>query len=218
MTGPKSEVFNQDCMIGMRQFPDKYFELAIVDPPYGIGEDGRKNHTRSNLAKASDYRNYSKYDAHKPDETYFKELFRVSKNQIIWGANHYGNMPAASGWIVWDKENGDNDFADCELAYSSFDRAVRKFKYRWAGMLQENMNDKQIRIHPNEKPFALYKWLLKTYATDGDKIIDTHMGSQASRIAAHDMAFEYTGYEIDTNYFADGCKRFEQYKSQLKLF
>ena len=213
-----SEVFNEDCMQGMARYPDKFFDLAIVDPPYGIGEDGRNNHTRGLLAKSRDYRKNSRYDNTPPDNSYFSELMRVSKNQIIWGANHFGNLAPASCWIVWDKDNGETDFADCELAWTSFDTAVRKFKWKWQGMLQQDMKNKQDRIHPNEKPFALYKWLLKNYAKPGDKILDTHLGSGSSRIAAYDMGFDFTGFEIDSDYFQAQEKRFQQYRSQLKLF
>lgn len=212
-----TRVYNQDSTT-MKSFKNKYFDLAIVDPPYGIGEDGRNNHTRSKLAKSKDYRSSSRYDNVSPDANYFNELFRVSKNQIVWGANHFGQMAPASCWIVWDKDNNENDFADCELAWTSFDTAVRKFKYRWNGMLQENMRDKEVRIHPNQKPVALYKWLLKNYAKEGDKILDTHLGSQSSRIAAFDMGFDFTGYELDKDYFEAGNKRFAQHKAQLKLF
>jgi site-specific DNA-methyltransferase (adenine-specific) len=205
-------------MNGMATYPSQYFDLAIVDPPYGIGEDGRNNHTRGNLAKASDYRKFAKYDQHKPQENYFNELLRVSKNQIIWGANHYGNMPASPCWIIWDKLNGTNDFADCEIAYTSFETSARKFTWMWNGMLQQDMKNKQIRIHPNEKPVALYKWLLKNYAKEGDKILDTHLGSQSSRIAAYDLGYDFTGYELDKDYFEPGCKRFNQHKAQLQIF
>lgn len=213
-----SEVFNEDCMVGMARYPDKYFDLAIVDPPYGIGEDGRKNHTRSNLAKASDYRARTKYDCYKPGAEYFEQLFRVSKNQIIWGANHFGNMPASSAWIIWDKKNGENDFADCELAYSSFGMAARKFEWRWNGMLQQDMKNKEDRIHPNQKPIPLYGWLLKNYAKPGDKILDSHLGSGSSRIAADQMGFDFTGFELDKGYFDASVKRFNQYKSQINMF
>jgi site-specific DNA-methyltransferase (adenine-specific) len=211
-----TRVFNMDCLEGMKEFPDKYFELAMVDAPYGIGEDGESNHSRRNKAKPTLY-TPKNWDKEVPNELYFTELRRVSKNQIIWGANHFGNQPPASCWIVWDKKNS-ADFADCELAWTSFDSAVRKFEYRWNGMLQENMKDKETRIHPTQKPVALYKWLLKNYAKEGDKILDTHLGSQSSRIAAFDLGFNFTGYELDKDYFEVGCKRFEQHKSQLKLF
>lgn len=215
---PESNVYLGACEDFMKGVQDKFYPLAIVDPPYGIGEDGRKNHTRGNKTKASDYRQYSKYDQYKPDDGYFNELYRVSVNQIIWGANHYGLMPASSCWIVWDKQNGETDFADCELAYTSFAGAVRKFEFRWAGMLQGDMKNKETRCHPNQKPVALYKWLLKNYAKPGDRIFDSHMGSQSSRIAAYDMGFDYDGCEKDPDYFRDGCKRFENFKAQLKLF
>jgi len=205
-------------MQGMSAFEDGYFDLAIVDPPYGIGEDGRNNHTRGKLAKSKDYRNGARYDNYPPDDIYFDELARISKNRIIWGGNHIGELRASSCWIVWDKDNNDNDFADCELAWTSFDTAVRKFKYRWNGMLQENMREKEIRLHPTQKPVSLYKWLLKNYAKEGDKILDTHLGSGSSRIAAFDGGFEFWGYELDKDYFDAAEKRFRQHKSQLKLF
>lgn len=214
----RTKVFLKDCMEGMRDYPDKHFDLAIVDPQYGIQEDGRNNHTRSVKTKAKDYRSASRYDDRPPGPEYFAELFRVSKHQIIWGANHFGNLAPASCWIVWDKENGENDFADCELAWTSFSSAVRKFRFRWQGMLQGDMKNKQERIHPNEKPIPLYKWLLKNYANPGNKILDTHLGSGSSRIAAYDMGFDFTGFEIDKDYFDAQEKRFQQFKAQTKLF
>ena len=205
-------------MIGMARYPDGFFDLAIVDPPYGIGEDGRNNHTRSKLAKATDYRSASRYDNMIPEAAYFKELIRVSKNQIIWGGNYFIEyLKASSCFIVWDKNNGQNDFADCELAWTSFATAVRRFKYTWNGMLQENMRDKEVRIHPNHKPIALYRWLLTTYGNGGGKILDTHMGSQSSRIAAYNMGFDYWGWEIDPDYFEVGNKRFKEQTAQLSI-
>jgi site-specific DNA-methyltransferase (adenine-specific) len=216
---PLSEVFNEDCMLGMARYPDKYFDLAIVDPPYGIGEDGRNNHTRGKLAKAKDYRSNSRYDNATPDADYFFELFRVSKHQILWGGNyfiqHLDNTPC---FIVWDKNNGDNDFADCELAWASFETACRRFKWTWNGMLQENMKAKEERIHPNHKPIALYKWLLKNYGKPGDKILDTHLGSGSSRIAAYDMGFDFTAFELDKDYFHAQEERFQKHIKQLNLF
>ena len=137
--------YNMDCMEGMKQFPDKYFDLAVVDPPYGIGESGSKNNTRSKLAKSKNYKAFSGNDKEPPDSAYFNELFRVSKSQIIWGANHFiSKIPFDSScWIVWDKMNGENDFADCELAWTSFKTAVRKFEFRWQGMLQHDMKNKE---------------------------------------------------------------------------
>ena len=144
---PPNNAYCMDCMEAMREMPDKAFELAIVDPPYGIGESGEKNHTRSNLAIAQNYKPFSGHDKEPPPAGYFDELFRVSKNQIIWGANHFiSRMPKDSScWIVWDKDNT-GDFADCELAYTSFNTAVRKFEFRWNGMLQQNMREKETRI------------------------------------------------------------------------
>jgi len=217
---PISEVYNEDNMIGMARYPEKYFDLAIIDPPYGIGEDGRNNHTRGKLAKVKDYRGNKRYDNQPPPAEYFSELFRVSKNQVIWGANHFiSRLPFDSPcWIVWDKNNGDTDFSDCELAWTSFKTAVRKVKHTWQGMLQENMKEKDILIHPNQKPLRLYKWLLSKYAKAADKILDTHMGSQSSRIAAYQMGFDYWGWEIDTNYFEAGNKRFKEQTAQLDFF
>lgn len=161
-----------DCMDYMRQFPDKFFDLAVVDPPYGIGEDGGKNHSRSKCAEATKY-TVKSWDREAPCEMYFKELMRVSKNQIIWGANHFiSRIPYDSScWLVWDKLNGENDFADCELAWTSFKTAVRMFTFRWQGMLQGNMKHKEIRIHPTQKPVALYAWIFKNFSRGGRKFL-----------------------------------------------
>jgi len=204
-------------MEGMKQFPDKYFELAIVDPPYGIGMDGG-NIGGNNLGKAKDYTK-KQWDDKAPDKEYFNELIRTSKKQIIWGANHFiSKIPFDSScWIVWDKLNSGN-FADCELAYTNFDTAVRKFEFRWNGMLQGDMKNKEIRIHPTQKPVALYKWLLKNYAKQGDKILDTHVGSASSLIACHQMNFDYIGFEIDKEYFEKAQKRIADEMAQISLF
>lgn len=213
------ELLHIDCIEYMKGLPDKAFELAIVDPPYGIGEDGRNNHTRGKLAKATDYRCNSRYDNAVPNSEYFKELRRVSKNQIIWGGNYFiHELDATPCFLVWDKDNNDNDFADCELAWTSFKTAVRKFKHTWNGMLQEDMKNKEKRIHPNHKPIRLYRWLLHNYAKPGDRILDTHLGSGSSAIAAHHMGFDFVGCEIDTDYYTDACKRFKEQTAQQKLF
>ena len=211
--------YNMDCMQGMKEFPDKYFDLAIVDPPYGIGENGDKNHTRSKLAKAKDYKAFSGNDLKPPDKEYFDELFRVSKNQIIWGANHFiSKIPYDSScWIVWDKDNGDNDFADCELAWTSFDSAVRKFKYRWNGMLQENMKNKEIHMHPTQKPVALYEWLLNRYAKPNDIILDTHVGSASSLIACYNTNHKFVGFELDEYYYKVSKQRLDTEMAQMRL-
>lgn len=212
--------YNMDCMEGMKQFPDKYFDLAIVDVPYGIGECGDKNHTRSKIAKAKDYKAFSGNDLQAPDKQYFDELFRVSKNQIIFGANHFiSKIPYDSHcWIVWDKDNGENDFADCELAWTSFDSAVRRLKYRWSGMLQENMKNKEFRIHPTQKPIALYEWLLNRYAKDGDIILDTHVGSASSLIACHRTRHNFIGFELDEHYYKLSKERLEREMAQMTIF
>ena len=214
-----SKFLNIDCMEGMKEYPDKYFDLAIVDPPYGIGESGKRNHSRGKLAKAKNYKPFAGDDLSAPAEEYFAELRRVSKNQIIWGANHFiSRIPFDSScWIVWDKDNGQCDFADCELAWTSFASAVRKFRYRWSGMLQENMGNKEIRIHPTQKPVALYAWLLNTYAKPGDKILDTHVGSASSLIACHRLGFEYVGFELDKHYFELANERLETEKMQCMM-
>lgn len=216
---PISEAYLMDCMVFMKQTPDKFFDICLVDPPYGIKEDGLKNHSRSKLAKAQEY-TPKDWDKQAMPKEFFDELIRVSKNQIIWGANHFiSQIPYDSPcWIVWDKDNGNNDFADCELAWTSFKTAVRRFKYRWAGMLQENMKNKERRIHPTQKPVDLYGWLLLNYAPQGGVIFDPMMGSQSSRIAAHRLGFDYVGCELDKEYFDKGCERFNQETSQLSFF
>lgn len=215
----ESIVFNEDCIEVMKRYPDKHFDLAVVDPPYGIGEDGKSNHSRGKCAKPKLY-TPKEWDKEPPSIEYFIELFRVSKNQIVWGANHFiSRMPYdASCWIVWDKENGENDFADCELAWTSFNKAVRRYKFRWAGMLQGNMKDKENRIHPTQKPVSLYNWIFANYSEKGNLILDTHLGSGSSRIAADKAGLSFVGCEIDKAYFDASVKRFNDYKAQLKLF
>lgn len=214
-----SEVLNMNCNEYMKTLPDKFFELAIVDPEYGINADLKNNGPNSNYhrekskAKIGNYK--TGWDTKIPDAEYFNELFRVSVNQIIWGANYFG---LSGGMIVWDKKVTMPTYSDGEIAYCSLLNSVKIFEYQWHGMLQGDMKDKEQRIHPTQKPVALYKWLLKNYAKPGDKIFDSHMGSQSSRIAAYDMGFDFWGCELDKDYFDAGCKRFEQYKSQLKIF
>lgn len=213
-----SEVKNIDCMVGMAEFPDKFFDLIIADPPYGIGEDGLKNHSRGRLARPTKYTPKS-WDKQPITKDVVNEIIRVSKNQIIWGANHFiSKCPYDSPcWVVWDKKNGDNDFADCELAWTSFKTSVRKFEFRWAGMFQGDMKNKENRIHPTQKPVALYKWLLTNYAKPGQKILDTHLGSGSSRIAAHDLGFDFWGFELDKDYFDASEERFRKHISQTVL-
>jgi site-specific DNA-methyltransferase (adenine-specific) len=215
---PFSIVFNEDCVQGLKRFADNYFDLAIVDPPYGINVAKTGKVGGNNAGKAKDY-GAKEWDKQPPDDEYFRQLFRVSKNQIIWGANHFiSKMPFDSScWLVWDKDNSGN-FADCELAWTSFDTAVRKFQWRWNGMLQQNMKNKEERIHPTQKPVALYGWILQNYASEGNLILDTHLGSGSSRIAAYDLGYDFTGFEIDPEYYEKQEKRFKNFTAQQRLF
>ncbi|MHC8418130.1 DNA methyltransferase [Bacteroides hominis] len=207
-----NEVYNIDCMKYIVDVPDFFFDLAVIDPPYGIGEDGAKNASRNHVARATNYKPYYGKDKEAPPADFFNELQRVSKNQIIWGANHFiSHLPFTADspcWLVWDKDNGNSHFADCELAWTSFHSAVRKFRYKWNGMLQENMKHKERRIHPNQKPVALYMWLFEKYAQKGYKILDTHVGSGSSRVAAYKSGLDFWGCEIDEYYFRLQQERF----------
>jgi len=215
-----NHIYNLDCMIGMKEIPNKYFDLAIVDPPYGIGESGERNKTRGNKYAAKDYKPFYGNDKESPPKTYFTELIRVSKNQIIFGANHFiSKIPYDSScWIVWNKENTANDFADCELAWTSFKTAVRMFSFKWNGFLQGDMKNKEYRIHPTQKPVALYEWILSKYAKAGDKILDTHVGSASSLIACYNLGFDFLGFEIDEYYYQEGKARLDRAMAQIKLF
>lgn len=212
------ELLNIDCMEYLATQPDKAFDLAIVDVPYGINMMDSDNKSRGKLAIAKDYKKIN--DSTSPEREYFNELRRVSVNQIIFGANHFisKNPIDSSCWLVWDKDNGNNDFADCELAWTSFKTAVRRFKYTWNGMLQENMKNKENRIHPTQKPVALYGWLLRNYAKQGQRILDTHLGSGSSAIAAHYFGCDFVGCEIDTEYFNAAKARFDRETRQVALF
>ena len=207
----KSEVFNTDCLEAMKQYPDNYFELAIVDPPYGnIDAIGLIDNKKGK--QATKRTNYKLFDNIAPDNEYYIELARVSKNQIVWGGNFLG---LCGGVIVWQK-NG-TAFGEAEVAICSTHKSVKVFEYTWNGMIQQNMKDKENRIHPTQKPVALYRWLLQNYAKPNDKILDTHLGSGSSRIAADMEGFDFTGYELDKDYFEASVKRFEEYKLQTKL-
>lgn len=221
--------YNMDCMEGMKQYPDKYFDLAVVDPPYGIGVLSM-NYTRSgavrtrghSAAKRRDYRKQGEWDV-KPSKEYFDELFRVSSKQIIWGGNYFADiLPPAKGFICWDKRVNDsmtNDFADCEYAWMSDGMGVaRMFRYCWNGMIQGDMKNKEDRFHPTQKPVALYTWIFKLYAKPGMKILDTHLGSGSSRLAAYDAGLDFVGYEIDKFYFDKQEERFNAHTAQQSLF
>ena len=216
------ELLNIDCMEYMATQADNSFDLAIVDPPYGIGTHCIKNNkNRTKLAKAKDYRLYKNGKSDRPTPEYFRELKRVSKNQIIWGANHFADLfdAAGSAWIVWNKQST-GPFSDCELAYSSFTCSAKLYTYRWNGMLQGTHGDKrlnEIRIHPSQKPVALYKWILKTFSRPGERIIDTHLGSGSSAIAAYYFRCDFVGTEIDPIYYAEMRKRFDDQTRQFEL-
>ena len=218
------DIRHADCMDMMREFPDKHFELAIVDPPYGIGESSAKvasRGTSSAKVKRLTVRDYGAFhwDTSCPPIEYFVELRRVSKSQIIWGANHFIDMiPSASSpcWIVWDKLNS-GDFADCELAWTNFRTAVRKFSHMWNGAFRDSERG-NARIHPTQKPVALYRWLLANYAKAGDKILDTHLGSGSSAIACHYAGHHLTACELDADYYKAACDRIDRETRQQTLF
>ena len=203
------ELINIDCMAYMATLPDKAFELAIVDPPYGIGVN--HNMGRRKGDRPSDYKP-AVWDKNAPPIEYFEQLFRVSENQIIWGANHFiSRMPKDSScWLLWDKMfSQDVSFAQFEMAWTSFDRVCKKFT--------KDPKD-PFRIHPTQKPVSLYRWLLHNYAKPGDKILDTHLGSGSSAIAAHQMGFDFVGCELDSEYHASAVKRFKEQTAQQTLF
>lgn len=204
-----NEIYNMDCMQGMAEFPDKYFELAIVDPPYGININMNMGRRKGELKKF----NEKDWDNKIPDNTYFKELFRVSKNQIIWGGNYFP-LPLTKSWIFWDKCVAEGvSFADGELAWTSFDKTLVKARIAYSGF-----QGSEGKIHPTQKPVALYTWLLNNYAKKGDKILDTHLGSGSSVIACHKLGFQYIGFELDEDYFKAAQKRINDFKSQISIF
>jgi site-specific DNA-methyltransferase (adenine-specific) len=202
-----SQVTNEDCMELMSRYPDKYFELAIVDPPYGIDIEQRI------------FKDDKKWDTEIPTKEYFDQLFRVSKNQIIWGGNYFiQHLYPTKCFLTWDKKITDtHTFSMVEFAWTSFNTCAKTFYSPPPGHRGFYKID-GVRIHPTQKPVDLYKWLLKNYASDGDKILDTHLGSGSSRIAADKMGFDFYACELDRDYFEAQEKRFKEYKSQLILF
>jgi len=208
-----TKAFNEDCMIGMARYPDKYFDLAIVDPPYGIGIDGQKlNNTNKNPKHNRKAHDFKGWDNSIPNKEYFSELFRVSKNQIIWGGNYFTEyLRPTKAWIFWYKGQNELTMSDGEMAWTSFSKVTRQIEINRAELIKQNT------FHPTEKPIKLYRWLLNNYAQVGDKILDTHLGSGSSRIAADKNGFDFTGFELDTEYFLSQEKRFKEYKSQTVL-
>jgi len=203
-------ITNEDCMELMARYPDKHFDLAIVDPPYEANDAIGISDSNGHLVNRTKYRLFKNI---KPSATYFGELRRVSKNQIIWGGNFFG---LSGGVIAWNK-NG-TAFGEGEIAICSTHSSVRFFEFTWNGMIQEDMKKKEVRIHPTQKPVALYKWILDKYAKKGDKILDTHMGSGSIAIGCQQMGFNLTACELDKEYYEAALKRIELNTSQTSIF
>lgn len=213
---PKNSFILGDCMDYLPLFPPNFFDLAIVDPPYGIGE-GKRFRGMGSSCMATDY-GKKDWDNSPPPKEYFDELFRVSKNQVIWGGNYLTkHLPPKMGWIFWDKE-ASGDFSDGELAYTSFNKALKKITFAWMGMRQGDMKEKEKRIHPTQKPVKLYKWILKNYAAAGDLILDTHVGSASSLIACTELGFDYIGFEKDEEYYTMAKSRLGRATRKYELF
>jgi site-specific DNA-methyltransferase (adenine-specific) len=210
------KIYNQDCLEAMKEMSDNQFDLAIVDPPYGIGAGSKKFINRKTANKnAEKFYKDNDWDI-APSIQYFKELKRISKKYIIWVGNYFSNLLEASRcYIVWDKKTGDNSYADCELALTNIDANAKIYTKFWLGA---HANNGTPRIHPTEKPIQLYEWLLMNYAKKGDKILDTHLGSGSIAIACHNLGYDLTGYEIDKDYYEAAIKRIEQHKSQIRMF
>lgn len=222
-------VYNTDCLPEMKKYPDKYFDLAVVDPPYFSGPERRRYYGKSISTTQIKRREYAVVDHWQvPGIQYFDQLFRISKKYIIWGCNYYDYV-FAHGRIVWDKCNGNSTFSDCEIAATNCHDSVRLFRYMWNGMLQGKSVDEghimrgnkatnEVRIHPTQKPQDLYRWIFKKYAKSGDKILDTHVGSGTSRRAAYDYGLDFIGYEIAKPYFDLQEQAFCDYTSQLRIY
>ena len=209
----KIEITNEDNMQLMARYEDNYFDLAIVDPPYGIGMDG------GNVGYKG-FNNFEKkgWDKATPEQEYFEELFRISKNQIVWGGNYFA-LPVSKCWIVWDKIGEmelKNPFADCELAWTSFTKVVKKKTIRQQGFIKDTKD--KVRIHPTQKPTELYKWVLENYAEPKSKILDTHLGGGSIAIACYELGFDLTACEIDKTYFDGASKRLKDRKNAPTLF
>ncbi len=213
-------ITNEDNMLLMARYPDNYFDLAIVDPPYGIGAGADARQGIKFNKSATKRKNYGvkDWDKNTPSIEYFKEVIRVSKEQIIWGVNYYTIDLLAGGRIFWDKDTAeDYTNSDGELAFCSKINSVKKVKIRWNGMLQYDMKNKETRIHPTQKPIPLYKWCLDNFAKPGDKILDTHLGSGSIAIACHDYGFDLTACELDKEYFDKAMQRINNHTAHLKL-
>lgn len=212
------ELLHCDCMEYMAKQPDKAFDLAIVDPPYGINF-GLFNRTKrmanGTRIKADRYKN-ADWDNGIPSAEYFAELSRIARNSIIWGGNYF-DLPPTQGFIFWYKQNPVDNFSDGEYAWTSFQRPAKCFNFKYYGSLEGHTSATE-KVHPTQKPVKLYEWLLTNYAKPGQRILDTHLGSGSSAIAAHNLGFDFVGMELDKDYHAAACKRFEQHKAQGSLF
>lgn len=212
-----NKIICADCLDILRELPDKCVDLVLTDPPYGISEANGKNSSGGKLAVAKDY-GKKDWDNKIPEKEIFDEIFRVSKNQIIFGGNYFveylKNSPC---WIVWNKNNGNNDFADCELAWTNFKSAVRKYDFTWNGMLQQNMKNKEQRIHPTQKPADLFGMILRDYSNENDLILDCFSGSGTTAIACHRLNRRFICIERDKEYWEASCKRLEDEQRQYKL-
>lgn len=199
---------NMDPNFGLPSFPDNYFGLAVVDPPYG----GILNKKNGHGSLKDAVKKYGSEDwDYPPGKEYFEQLFRVSKNQIIFGANHFVEyLPVSRGWIFWDKKRENQDFSDGELAFTSFDKGLKKAVFAWDGFRQGDMKNPEKRIHPTQKPVRLYQWILKTYAKPGDIILDTHVGSGSSLIACQSLGFDYVGFELSKKHYTDARNRIKK--------
>jgi site-specific DNA-methyltransferase (adenine-specific) len=211
-----SRIYLKDCIEAMKEYKDNHFDLAIVDPPYGGNDAIGLKDNKSQNKQAAKRTNYNVFDNTEPPVEYFKELIRVSKHQIIWGVNFYNNYNLSGGRICWDKKG--TAFGRAELAYYSGSKSVNICEIVWNGMIQHNMKDKELRIHPTQKPVALYDWIFKNYAESGQTILDTHLGSGSSRISANKAGLDFTAFEIDEDYFNASIKRYNQFISQTRLF
>ena len=208
-------ITNEDNMELMARYPDKYFDLAIVDPPYGIDRGGQVETFTKNPKHKRKHHTVKNWDNEIPNKEYFEELFRVSKNQIIWGANYFVEFlnKSSMGWIFWFKGQEGLSMSDGEIAYSSFQKATRQININ-RGLIAQSGGS----IHPTQKPVKLYKWLLKNYANEGDKILDTHLGSGSIAIACHDIGFDLTACELDPDYYNAAMKRLTDHQKQLTIF
>ena len=223
-----NRAYNMDCMDAMGQIPDKWFDLVVVDPPYFPSPE-KRGYYGSRKSKIGVHRDYPISPTWSiPDKGYFSELIRVSKNYIVWGCNYF-DFHFPPGRIVWDKCNGASSFSDCELAATNIHSSTRLFRFMWNGMMQGksieegsvmqgNKKKNEVRIHPTQKPVLLYAWIFQKYAKPGDKILDTHLGSGSSWIAAWDAGLEFLGFEIEPQYFSAQERRFAEHSSQLSLF